>query len=113
VKQFSRGEVWLVDLGIAGKVRPALVVSVPPSDTDRALVTLVSRTTSARGTPYEVDVNVPFLRPGVFDCQGVASFPLAVLIRPLGRLKADDLKRVEVVLAKWLGMGRSGSGGGA
>jgi hypothetical protein len=25
-----RGEVWLVDLGMAAKVRPALVISVPP-----------------------------------------------------------------------------------
>jgi hypothetical protein len=40
-----RGEVWLVDLGMAAKVRPALVISVPAADTDRALVTLVPHTT--------------------------------------------------------------------
>ncbi|MBI3264804.1 MAG: type II toxin-antitoxin system PemK/MazF family toxin, partial [Acidobacteria bacterium] len=34
-----RGEVWLVDLGMAAKVRPALVISVPADDTDRALAT--------------------------------------------------------------------------
>lgn len=34
-----RGEVWLVDLGMVAKVRPALVISVPAADTDRALVT--------------------------------------------------------------------------
>src|SRR5262245_11579475 len=32
-----RGEVWLVDLGMAAKVRPALAISVPAEDTDRAL----------------------------------------------------------------------------
>lgn len=37
----QRGEVWLVDLGMAAKVRPAVVISVPADDTDRALVTLV------------------------------------------------------------------------
>ena len=26
----SRGEVWLVDLGLAAKIRPCLVLSVPP-----------------------------------------------------------------------------------
>jgi hypothetical protein len=31
-----RGEVWLVDLGMAEKVRPALVFNVPFQDTDRA-----------------------------------------------------------------------------
>ena len=30
-----RGEVWLVDLGMAAKVRPALVISVEASDSDR------------------------------------------------------------------------------
>lgn len=39
----ERGEVWLVDLGMAAKVRPALVISVPADDTDRALVTLAAR----------------------------------------------------------------------
>jgi hypothetical protein len=34
-----RGEVWLVDLGMAAKVRPAVVISVPAEDVDRALVT--------------------------------------------------------------------------
>jgi len=39
-----RGEVWLVDLGMTAKVRPAVVVSVPAEDTDRALVTIVPHT---------------------------------------------------------------------
>lgn len=33
-----RGEVWLVDLGMTAKVRPALVTRVPATDADRALV---------------------------------------------------------------------------
>ena len=48
-----RGEVWLVDLGMAAKVRPALVISVPADDADRALATLVPHTTSVRGTRFE------------------------------------------------------------
>lgn len=46
----QRGEVWLVDLGMAAKVRPAVVISVPADDVDRALVTLF-RTRRARGGP--------------------------------------------------------------
>lgn len=60
-----RGEVWLVDLGMAAKVRPALVISVPAADTDRALVTLVPHTTSPRKSQFEADVSVGFLRGGV------------------------------------------------
>jgi len=41
MKSPQRGEVWLVDLGMAAKVRPALAISVPVEDIDRALVTLV------------------------------------------------------------------------
>jgi hypothetical protein len=34
----QRGEVWLVDLGLAAKVRPCLVLSVPVAEQDRALM---------------------------------------------------------------------------
>ena len=51
-----RGEVWLVDLGMAAKVRPAVVIGVPADDSDRALVTLVPHTTSPRSSRFEVAV---------------------------------------------------------
>ncbi len=57
----------MVDLGLAAKVRPCLVLSIPALDQDRALVTLVSHTTSVRGTRFEVSLNVPFLHAGAFD----------------------------------------------
>ena len=50
----NRGEIWLADLGYLGKVRPVLILSVIPGDNDRALVSYVIRTTSIRGTAYEV-----------------------------------------------------------
>ena len=40
----NRGEIWLVDLGYAAKVRPCLVLSIPAADEDRALATLVQHT---------------------------------------------------------------------
>lgn len=46
----NRGEVWLVDLGYAAKVRPCLVLSIPALIQDRALATLVPHTTSTRGS---------------------------------------------------------------
>jgi mRNA-degrading endonuclease toxin of MazEF toxin-antitoxin module len=56
MKSPQRGEVWLVDLGMAAKVRPALAISVPVEDIDRALVTLVPHTTSPRQSRFEVAV---------------------------------------------------------
>jgi mRNA interferase MazF len=103
-----RGEVWLVDLGLAAKVRPALVISIPPGDADRALVTLVPHTTSVRGSRFEVGVPVPFLRPGAFDAQSLVTIPMAKLIRRLGRLHPIQLAQVEQGVCSWLGIVGSG-----
>jgi mRNA interferase MazF len=48
----ERGEVWLVDLGMAAKVRPCVVFSIPVLDTERALTTSIAHTTSIRGTRF-------------------------------------------------------------
>ncbi len=100
----DRGEVWLVDLGYAPKVRPCLVVSIPALDQDRALVALVPHTTSARGTRFEVDVKARYLRPGVFDAQNLVTVPHAKLIRKLGVLSAAQLQDVEAAVRLWLGL---------
>jgi mRNA interferase MazF len=99
-----RGEVWLVDLGMAAKVRPCLVLSVPIADTDRALVTLVPHTTSSRGSRFEVTTDVRFLRPGAFDAQNLVTIPAVKLVRRLGRLSAGELDSVEIAVRHWLGL---------
>ncbi len=35
--RIQRGEIWLVDLGYLGKVRPVVVVSVPFLENERTL----------------------------------------------------------------------------
>ena len=49
--QPKRGEVWLVDLGLAAKVRPCLLLTGFPADDELALVTVVPHTTAIRGKP--------------------------------------------------------------
>ena len=109
----QRGEVWLVDLGLAAKVRPALVLSVPAGDADRALVALVPHTTSVRGSRFEVPVPVPFLRAGAFDAQSLVTIPFPRLIRRLGRLHPIQLAQVEQGVRAWLGFPNSVKDGGA
>jgi mRNA interferase MazF len=104
VKAPQRGEVWLVDLGLAAKVRPAEVMSIPATDIDRALVTVVPHTTSARGSRFEAAVSVAFLRAGVFDAQNLVTIPHAKLIRSLGKLSPAQLAAVERAMAVWLGL---------
>jgi mRNA interferase MazF len=95
-------------LGLAAKVRPALVLSVPAGDQDRALVTLVPHTTSIRGSRFEVAVPVPFLREGAFDAQGLVTIPHAKLIRRLGKLHPVQLAQVEQGVRAWLGLQGAG-----
>ena len=92
----------MVDLGLAAKVRPCLVVSIPALGEDRALATVVPHTTSARGSRFEVSVQVGFLRAGVFDVQSLVTIPHAKLVRKLGSLTADQLSAVEAALRRWL-----------
>ena len=91
----KRGEVWLVDMGYAAKVRPALVLSIPNDDDERVLTTVVPHTTSIRGTRFETPSNVHWLKSGSFDAQGIGTYPTVKLIRRLGDLPTDQLTRVE------------------
>ena len=99
-----RGEVWLVDLGMAAKIRPCLVLGVPDADEDRVIVTLVPHTTSLRGTRYVVAVSVPFLRTGGFDAQGIVTVPAVRLMRPMGSLTTNQLSTVLRGVCLWLGI---------
>ncbi len=100
----KRGEVWLVDLGLAGKVRPCLALSVPAGPQDRSLATLVAHTTSPRGSQFEVGVQARFLKQGVFDAQNLVTVPHAKLVRKLGDLPADQIKLVEDGVRRWLAL---------
>jgi mRNA interferase MazF len=71
----ERGEVWQVDFGITQKVRPALVISIPYGDADRALIDVIPHTTAMRGSQFEVSVATRFLEAGAFLVQGIQALP--------------------------------------
>ncbi|MBK7926990.1 MAG: type II toxin-antitoxin system PemK/MazF family toxin [Bryobacterales bacterium] len=98
-----RGEVWLLDLGMAEKVRPALIVSVAYGDHDRALITVIPHTTSLRGSHYEISVPVPFLKPGAFLVQNVATYPVVRAVRKLGAVRGEQLDIITAGMLRWLG----------
>ncbi len=100
----TRGDVWLVDLGMTAKVRPCLVLSIPIDDNDRVLTTLVPHTTSTRNSRFEVISNVQFLKPGAFDTQSLVTIPSVKLIRCLGKLPSEQLASVEHTVRLWLGL---------
>ncbi|MCE7985983.1 MAG: type II toxin-antitoxin system PemK/MazF family toxin [Caldilinea sp. CFX5] len=100
----NRGEVWLVDLGLAAKVRPCLIISTPAQLQDRALVTVITHTTALRSSQFEVPLKVPFLRAGAFVVQNVVTIPEAKLIRRLDLLTSQQMSEVEAVTRLWLGL---------
>lgn len=101
----SRGEVWVVDLGYAGKQRPCIVLSVAPTDSERALVVIVPATTAVWGTRFEVKLELPFLkRDGVFDVQNLQAVSLGKFLRKRGALTVDQMKTVDDAVRLWLGL---------
>ena len=105
MKSPERGEVWIVDLGMAAKVRPALVVSVAVLDDDRAIITIVPHTTSIRSTRFEVALPVHFLKDGAFDCQNLITISRAKFQKRLGSLKTDEMANIDAGIRRWLGLG--------
>ena len=100
----SRGELWMADLGFVAKVRPVLILSVHYRDGERAVVTYALRTTSVRGTQYEVPHPLRGMAEGAFDAQGIGSIPDVKLERRLGVVDGATLAKVENAVRSWLAL---------
>jgi mRNA interferase MazF len=99
------GDVWMVDLGMAAKVRPCLILTPQPGRDELDVFTVVAHTTSGRGNQWEIGISKPFLdRQGVFEVQRVATVPSVKLERKLGELAAGELKIILDRLAERFGM---------
>ena len=107
----KRGEVWQVDFGITQKVRPALVISIPYADADRALIRVIPHTTATRGSQFEVLVPTAFLSEGAFLVQGIQALPPRYFLRRLGVLAPEQLARVERAWLSWEGLERNNPAG--
>lgn len=99
-----KGEVWIIDFGMAAKVRPALLLTGPPGDDELDLVTVLLHTTSLRGNRWELSVPKPFRKPGAFHLQQIQTVPTVRLERRLGALIPDEMRRVEEALQVRLGI---------
>jgi mRNA interferase MazF len=94
-----------VRLRYGGKGPPVLILSVPFEDQDRAVVTVVFHSTALRGSKFEVKIDVPFLHPGAFIAQSVATYPTARAISKLGVLTNEQLSSIQAAVFRWLGKG--------
>jgi mRNA interferase MazF len=102
--RIQRGELWLVDLGYLGKVRPVLVVSIPFLDNERTLRIIVPHTTTVIGTRFEITIAHPALKEGAFDVQQTAAVQATKFVRRLGSLSSHQVGLIERALAQVLGL---------
>ena len=98
----SPGEVWMIDFGIAAKVRPALLLTGSPADDELDVVTVLLHTTALRGNRWELNIPKAFLKTGAFHLQQVQTVSTIKLERRLGSLTADEMKHVLGALANRL-----------
>ena len=98
------GEVWMIDFGMAAKVRPALLLTSEPAADELDLVTVLLHTTSLRNSRWELNIPKPFLKPGAFHLQQLHTISTIKLERRLGVLTADEMDRVRNALRNRLGI---------
>lgn len=100
------GEVWSVDFGYDGKVRSALVISVPARDCRLAIASVLQITTKYAGTPYECTLpRVPWLREQSYcNAQTIQPVAWTEFQRKLGQFDPSVVKNARAALKQWLGI---------
>ena len=96
------GEVWLVDMGMVAKTRPAIVLIADQLNAPRSLVIHIPITRQNRGSELEIPLgHLRFLDPeSVANVQAIGSLPSARFERRLGLVPEADLKKVKAALLK-------------
>ena len=96
------GEVWLVDMGMAAKTRPAIVLIADNLNAPRSLVIHIPITRQNRGSELEVPLgHLPFLdKESVANVQAIGSLPIIRFEKHLGTVPTEDLKAVKAALSK-------------
>ncbi|HCN28703.1 MAG TPA: transcriptional regulator [Verrucomicrobiales bacterium] len=94
------GEVWMVDMGMMGKIRPTVVVLDDQFPVERSLIVHVPITSQNRGSCLEVSLgHLRFLSPeSVANVQGIGSLPKARFERKLGVLPEADMERIRAAM---------------
>jgi mRNA interferase MazF len=100
----TAGEVWQVDLGLAGKVRPCLLMTGYPNNNELALVTIIPHTTALRGNRWEISIAKTFLKDGAFHLQQIQSVPTVRLMRRLGALTIEEMQVIHDRIGEYFQM---------
>jgi mRNA interferase MazF len=102
---FSRGDV-VVDLGMAAKVRPRVVLSVSNPDRQRPMSLVVPLTMEIRGGECEIRFPKPagLRQESVVNVLGIAGVDNAKIERRIAAFPAGLMAQLELVLERLLGL---------
>ena len=91
------GEVYMLDLGYEGKVRPIVIMSREDPQAPRALALFVPLTKESRSSKYEVTVpRVPWLQLQSYaNVQAIGSAGFHELTDRRGRFDATVVKQIK------------------
>ena len=89
---------------LAAKVRPALVISDYPRDDELALLVVIPHPTALRGNRWELAIQKPFLKPGVFHLQQIQPISLSRFDVLIGQLTPEEFRRVKDALVQVLNL---------
>lgn len=100
------GEVWMVDMGIVGKVRPTVIVLDDAIGVERTLIVHVPITSQNRGTALEVPLgHLRFLTDdSVANIQSIGSLPKTRFERKMGVLPSADLAKIKEAMRLAFGL---------
>ena len=104
--RFDRGDVVVVDLGMAAKTRPCVVVSARQPDRQRNMAVVVPLTTEKRGGECEVAFAKPaWLRQeSVVNVLGIAGVDHARIVQRIAPFPSESFSKVIRATAQMLGM---------
>ncbi len=96
------GEVWLADMGMAAKTRPAIVLIADNLNAPRSLIIHIPITKQNRGSELEVPLgHLPFLdQESVANVQAIGSLPSVRFEKRLGVVPPADLEAVKKAMRK-------------
>ena len=96
------GEIWLADMGMAAKTRPAVVLMADNLNAPRSLIIHVPITRQNRGSELEVRLgHLPFLETdSVANVQAIGSLPSVRFEKRLGIVPETELKKIKAALLK-------------
>jgi mRNA interferase MazF len=101
-----RGDVHLVDLGMAAKTRPCVVISIPKADSQRNMSVIAPLTTEIRQGETEIPFEKPawLLDRSAISLIGMGGVDNARIGRLIGHLPDTIMEKVDHGLLRMFGL---------